>query len=96
MSSGFSRAAAARSATIVGRMEAPWTKVVGWLERRNWDEGALLMAFALMIGAAAALGVVAFYKLIDLAYDVLVTQIGARLDPVAGAFYRPLVTALAL
>jgi hypothetical protein len=77
-------------------MEAPWTKVVGWLERRNWDEGALLMAFALMIGAAAALGVVAFYKLIDLAYDVLVTQIGARLDPVAGAFYRPLVTALAL
>jgi len=96
LSSGFSRAAAARSAAIVGRLEAPWTKVVGWLERRNWDEGALLMAFALAIGAAAALGVVAFYKLIDLAYDILVTQIGARLDPVAGAFYRPLVTAVAL
>ena len=54
------------------------------------------MVFALAIGAAAALGVVAFYKLIDLAYDLLVTQIGARLDPVAGALYRPLVTALAL
>ncbi|MEO7039210.1 MAG: chloride channel protein, partial [Gemmatimonadaceae bacterium] len=51
---------------------------------------------ALGIGAATALGVVGFYRLIDLAYDLLVTQIGVRLDPVAGAFYRPLVTALAL
>jgi len=93
---GFSRAAAARSAAIVGRLGAPWTKVVGWLERRDWDEGTLLMVFALAIGAAAALGVVAFYRLIDLAYDLLIMQIGARLDPVAGALYRPLVTALAL
>jgi CIC family chloride channel protein len=54
------------------------------------------MVFALIIGAAAALGVVAFYRLIDLAYALLVTEIGAHLDPVAGAFYRPLVTALAL
>lgn len=96
MSPGFSRAAAARSAAIVGRLGAPWTKVVGWLERRDWDEGTLLMVFALAIGAAAALGVVAFYRLIDLAYDLLIMQIGARLDPVAGALYRPLVTALAL
>jgi CIC family chloride channel protein len=93
---GFSRAAAARSAAIVGRLGAPWTRVVGWLERRDWDEGTLLMVFALAIGAAAALGVVAFYRLIDLAYDLLIMQIGARLDPVAGALYRPLVTALAL
>ncbi len=96
MNPGFSRAAAARSAAIVGRLGAPWTKVVGWLERRDWDEGTLLMVFALAIGAAAALGVVAFYRLIDLAYDLLIMQIGARLDPVAGALYRPLVTALAL
>jgi CIC family chloride channel protein len=96
LSPGFSRAAAARSAAIVGRLGAPWTRVVGWLERRDWDEGTLLMVFALAIGAAAALGVVAFYRLIDLAYGLLVVQIGGRLDPVAGAFYRPLVTALAL
>ena len=96
MSPGLSRAAAARSAAIVGRLGAPWTKIVGWLERRDWDEGTLLMVFALAIGATAALGVVAFYRLIDLAYDLLVTQIGTRLNPVAGAFYRPLVTALAL
>jgi len=81
---------------VATRLGEPWARVVGWLERRNWDEGALLMAFALPIGAIAALGVVAFYKLIDLAYALLVLQIGARLDPAASAFYRPLVTALAL
>ncbi len=32
------------------------------------------MAFALVIGAASALGVVAFYRLIDLAYALLVTE----------------------
>jgi CIC family chloride channel protein len=96
LSSGISRVAATRSAAIVSRLGAPWARIVGWLERRDWDEGTQLMVFALVIGAAAALGVVAFYRLIDLAYALLVTEIGGRLDPVAGAFYRPLVTALAL
>jgi CIC family chloride channel protein len=96
LSTELTHGAAARSAAIANRFNAPWTKVLGWLERRDWDEGTQLMAFALVIGAAAALGVVAFYRLIDLAYALLVTEIGARLDPVAGAFYRPLVTALAL
>jgi len=78
------------------RMGAPWTRIVAWLERRDWDEGTQLMAFALVIGAASALGVVAFYRLIDLAYALLVTRIGQHLVPTAAAFYRPLVTALAL
>jgi len=77
-------------------MGAPWTRIVAWLERRDWDEGTQLMAFALVIGAASALGVVAFYRLIDLAYALLVTRIGQHLVPTAAAFYRPLVTALAL
>jgi chloride channel protein, CIC family len=77
-------------------MGAPWTKIVAWLERRDWDEGTQLMAFALVIGALSALGVVAFYRLIDLAYALLVTRIGEHLVPTAAAFYRPLVTALAL
>jgi CIC family chloride channel protein len=54
------------------------------------------MVLALVIGVVAALGVVAFYRLIDLAYALLVVQTGSRLDPIAGAFYRPLVTAFAL
>jgi CIC family chloride channel protein len=77
-------------------MGAPWTKIVAWLERRDWDEGTQLMAFALVIGALSALGVVAFYRLIDLAYALLVSRIGEHLVPTAAAFYRPLVTALAL
>ena len=96
MSPGISRLAAARSTAIASRVGAPWTTVVGWLEQRNWDEGALLMVFALAIGAAAALGVVAFYKLIDLAYALLVVQIGGQLDPAVRAFYHPVVTMLAL
>jgi len=90
------RASDARPAALIGRLGAPWAKVVAWLERRDWDEGTQLMIFALGIGAASALGVVAFYRLIDLAYAFLVTFIGARLDPTALAFYRPLVTAIAL
>lgn len=90
------RHSAARSVAIIGRLNEPWTKVVSWLERRDWDEGTQLMILALGIGAASALGVVAFYRLIDLGYALLVTLIGARLDPVARVFYRPLVTAIAL
>ncbi|MGH7622502.1 MAG: chloride channel protein, partial [Gemmatimonadaceae bacterium] len=86
----------ARSSAIIDRLGAPWSKIVAWLERRDWDEGTLLMLFALGIGAASALGVVAFYRLIDLAYAFLVTFVGARLNPTALAFYRPLVTAIAL
>jgi CIC family chloride channel protein len=96
LSPSISRVAAARSAAIASRVGAPWTKVVGWLEQRNWDEGALLMVFALAIGAAAALGVVAFYRLIDLAYALLVVQIGGQLDPAVRVFYHPVVTMAAL
>ena len=90
------RAAVARSAAIIDRLGAPWTRIVSWLEQRDWDEGTQLMLFALGIGAASALGVVAFYRSIDFAYAFLVTFIGDRLDPLARGFYRPLLTALAL
>ena len=96
MSSTASRLAGARPDAIARKLGAPWTKIVGWLEQRDWDEGTQLMVFALFIGAAGALGVVAFYRLIDLAYALLVTRIGEHLVPMAAAFYRPLVTALAL
>jgi chloride channel protein, CIC family len=96
LSATLSRNAAERSATLANRIGAPWTKIVAWLEQRDWDEGTQLMVFALVIGAASALGVVAFYRLIDLAYALLVTRIGEHLVPMAAAVYRPLVTALAL
>ena len=96
MSSIASRVPSERSTGIATRVGAPWAKIVAWIEQRDWDEGTQLMLFALVIGAASALGVVAFYRLIDLAYALLVTRIGEHLVPTAAAFYRPLVTALAL
>jgi chloride channel protein, CIC family len=54
------------------------------------------MVFALAIGVATGLGVVGFYHLIDLAYGVFIVWLGSKLDVVAHAFYRPLLTALGL
>jgi len=96
LSAILSQATTARSLAIANRLGAPWSKIVAWLEQRDWDEGTQLMAFALVIGAAAALGVVAFYRLIDLAYALIVVDIGEQLGPMARAFYRPVITALAL
>lgn len=86
----------ARSVAIIGKLGQPWAKVVSWLERRGWDEGTQLMLFALVIGVVSALGVVGFYRLIDLAYSLLVLQIGGRIQPSFHAIYRPLVTSIAL
>jgi CIC family chloride channel protein len=74
----------------------PWARAVTWLERRDWDEGAVLMVFALGIGVATGLGVLGFYHLIDLAYGIFIVWLGSKLDVVAHAFYRPLLTALGL
>lgn len=86
----------ARSVAIIGKLGLPWARVVSWMERRDWDEGTQLMLFALVIGVVSALGVVAFYRLIDLAYSLLVLQIGGRIEPSFHAIYRPLVTSIAL
>ena len=43
-----------------------------WIERRDWDEGTLLMAVGAAIGAASGLGVVAFYRLIDLSHSIFI------------------------
>lgn len=81
---------------LLSRLEAPWARVVTWFARADWDEGALLMAFALIIGIGAGLGVVGFYHLIDAAYDFFIVWIGARLHVTTHVAYRPLLTALGL
>jgi CIC family chloride channel protein len=82
----------AREAALA-RIAEPWARILRWIEARDWDEGAVLMAFAAAIGVAGGLGVVVFYHLIDLAYFVFVTWLGAQLGIVRHTYYRPLLTA---
>ena len=54
------------------------------------------MVFSVLVGAAAALGVVGFYKLIDLAFAVFFQIPGERVSRDVFLAYRPIVTALGL
>jgi len=69
-----------------------WVRFVGWVEARDWDEGAILMAVGAAIGVSAGLGVVGFYKLIDGAYFVFAKWLGQRVEPLAHAVTLPLIT----
>ncbi|HSC32339.1 MAG TPA: chloride channel protein [Gemmatimonadaceae bacterium] len=81
---------------LLSRLGTPWARVVTLFARADWDEGALLMGFALVIGVGAGLGVVGFYHLIDAAYDLFITMIGTRLHITTHVAYRPALTALGL
>jgi CIC family chloride channel protein len=72
-----------------------WLRVVIWLEKRDWDEGALLIGFAVIIGAATGLLVVGFYRLIDLAHLAFVEGIGSRISVIPEVVF-PILTALGL
>ena len=65
-----------------------------WLEQRDWDEGATLMLFGAAIGLAGGLGVVGFYRLIDLAHVALIRFPQSHLPVFGQAVYLPLLTGL--
>ncbi|HEY4217248.1 MAG TPA: chloride channel protein [Gemmatimonadaceae bacterium] len=67
-------------------------QLLAWLERRDWDEGATLMVFGSLIGVVSGLGVVGFYRLIDLAHFVFIQLPESHLPLVGQTFYRPLLT----
>jgi CIC family chloride channel protein len=73
--------------------EGVWLRFVEWFNRRELSENSILLAFAVVIGAGSALGVVAFYNAIDLAYMVFY-EIPSRYLPRMNLLaYRPLITA---
>lgn len=67
-----------------------------WIERRDWDEGTLLMIVGGVIGAAAGVAVIGFYRLIDISHLVFINWPGERLPAVLRAVYWPLLTAVGM
>lgn len=63
-----------------------------WLERRDWDEGSLLLVVGGAIGLVGGLAVVVFYRLIDLSHLVFIEWPGARLPLAVRALYWPILT----
>lgn len=73
-----------------------WDGFVDWFSRRDLSENAILLGFAVLIGALGALGVVAFYKLIDFAFAAFYRLPSERIPQLELAIYRPLLTAAGL
>jgi hypothetical protein len=71
----------------------------GWLdrfERLGLSENATVLMFAIAVGLAAAIGVVVFYRAIDLVFTVLFDWPIRSFPNLSSLAYRPLVTGAAL
>ena len=73
-----------------------WNRWLAWFERRGISENAILVSFAVAIGLVTSLGVVGFYKAIDLAYVVFFEWPAEYLPSGQFAAYRPVLTAAAI
>lgn len=71
-----------------------WDEFVKWFNAREFSENWVLLGFAVAIGILAALGVVAFYKSIDLAFDVFYKWPSRYIPQVTVNGYRPVITGL--
>lgn len=80
----------------VDAAEDVWDRFVAWFNERGWSENTILLAFAVLIGVAGALGVVAFYKLIDIAFALFYRLPAERIPSFEQALYRPVLTAAGL
>jgi chloride channel protein, CIC family len=74
----------------------PWDAFVAWFNSREFSENAVLLGFAVAIGLLTALGVVAFYRAIDLAYAAFYRWPASALPRSAVLAYRPVVTGAGL
>ncbi len=73
-----------------------WLALVTWFNGRELSENAILLSFAVAIGLLAALGVIAFYRSIDLAYLLFYRWSTAALPTAARLGYRPVITGAGL
>lgn len=70
-----------------------WTAFVDWFNGLQLSENAILLGFAVAIGAIGGVGVLAFYSLIDLAYWAFYRLPAEHLPGPGFPFYRPVLTA---
>lgn len=81
--------------TIYGPVQAVYgvrDDVVDWFNGLGLNEDSILLGFAAAIGLVAALGVVGFYKLIDLAHQAFFAWPESLLPSLGLLAYRPVVT----
>ncbi|HEU4587020.1 MAG TPA: chloride channel protein [Gemmatimonadales bacterium] len=78
------------------RADRAWAGFVGWFNRLDLGENAILLGFGVAIGAVAALGVVGFYGLIDLAFAGFWRWPLESLSRAGFVVYRPVLTAVGL
>ena len=71
-----------------------WGEFVEWFGTLNLSENTVLLTFAVLIGVAAALGIVAFYTLVDLSDRLFIAWPAERFPQLKNPAYRPLLTAL--
>jgi CIC family chloride channel protein len=74
--------------------QGAWADLVEWFNGLAFEENGILLGFAAVIGLVAALGVVGFYKLIDLAHQAFFAWPETLLPALGLLAYRPLVTAI--
>lgn len=81
---------------VVESVERTWTAITAWFNGKALSEHAVLLIFAVVTGVLSALGVVAFYKSIDLAYWAFYRLPISEFPRFALLTYRPVVTAAGL
>jgi CIC family chloride channel protein len=78
--------------TVQFTISAAWASFVRWFNRRGLSENAILLGFAVVIGVLTALGVVVFYRAIDLAFAGFFRWSALALPQPARLAYRPIIT----
>ncbi len=73
-----------------------WERFVEWFNHLDLSENAVLLGFAVLVGAAGAFGVIGFYKLIDLVYLLFFRWPSTWLPAFGPYITRPLITAAAM
>lgn len=85
-----------RPRRVLTRAATLWHRLLSTLERLDWDEGGVLMLFGALIGVAAGLGVVLFYRLIDLCFYIFIAWPRSHLGWLGAPLYLPVLTAAGL